>query len=350
MSNLKQIIDENRSAIEFPLFGHIYTVSPQRIVFHHIKQKYDALANTSYKKFLRFMDSFENLTDLIESAPLALIAALEDSITEVSGDAVSVGCYSMDAEAVVNNCFDSDYFEPFENAYGEYVVQSYAIDAKLSNAADYRAARKAYRGRWTSATFGGSMLDAWGNQLKVSAMNAIEGAGHSIRNAIGNMMDEINADDERKNLFKNTAYRKALASSVYVCAKNLRLVITNTISNNCNERLGGWVTADESKQAEAMYNNLTKLDLSKEKRMEFVRKLLELDPFNYNYYETVLSFFLENGREILDIASFFSINDLMNKVPDIVADYARNYIVRTPNEFNDFRASVYKSAAALSID
>lgn len=350
MANLKQLIDANPTAVEFPLLGQTYTVSPQRIVFHKLKQKYNTLAEEAYKKFIGYMNSFSDLSDLIDSAPTALIAALEAGINEVSSDSISVGCNYMDASAVVEACIEQDYFDPFQKAYEVYVNRDNAISSKLSNAADYRAARKASRGRWTSATFGGTMLDAWGNQFKTATMNAIEGAGHSVRNAIGNMIDEINADEERANLFKNSNYRNALANSVYVCACDLRLVITNIVSKKCNERLGGWVSSDDSQQAKAVYNNLKNLNLDKEKRREFVIKLLELDPFNYDYYVAALSNFLENGKEILDIAAFFEIKDMTNTVQDIIADYARNNIGHTPDELNACRNAVYKSAAALSID
>lgn len=350
MANLKQIIDDNNSVVDFPLLGQNYVVSPERIVYHNLKQKYDALATEAYNKFLGYMNDFSDLSDLIDSAPTALIAALEAGINEVSSDSISVGCNYMDASAVVDACIEKDYFDPFQKAYEVFVNRDIEISSKLSNAVDYRASRKASRGRWTSATFGGTMLDAWGNQFKVATMNAIEGAGHSVRNAIGNMIDEINADEERANLFKNSNYRNALADSVLVCASNLRLVITNIVSKKCSEHIGGWVTADDKKQAEAMYNNLTNLNLSKDKKHEFVIKILELDPFNYNYYVVALSNFLENGKEILDIAEFFEIENLTSTVQDIIADYARNNIGRTPDELNACRNAVYKSAAALSID
>lgn len=350
MDNLKQIIDANTSVLEFPLLGQIYTVSPQRRVFHELKKKYNSLAEEAYKKFLGYMNSFSDLSDLIDSAPTALIAALEAGINEVSADSISVGCNYMDASAVVDACIEQDYFDPFQKAYEVYVNKDMAISSKLSNAADYRTARKASRGRWTSATFGGTMLDAWGNQFKTATMNAIEGAGHSVRNAIGNMIDEINADEERANLFKNSNYRNALANSVYVCACDLRRVITNIVSKKCNEQLGGWVTGTDDKQATAIYNNLTNLNLDKDKSREFVIKLLELDPFTKNYYVAALSNFLENGKEILDIADYFEIKDLASNIQDIIANYAKNNIGHTPDELNACRDHVYKSAASLSVD
>lgn len=350
MANLKQIIDDNISAVEFPLLGEKYIISPDRIVYLNLRQKYATLATEAYKKFVGYMNSFSDINDLIDSAPTAMIAALEDSINEVSLDAISVGCYSMDANEVVNICIEEDYFDSFQKSYEVFVKQDYAITSKLSNTADYRAARKASRGRWTSATYGGTMLDAWGNQFKASTMNAMEGVGHSVRNAIGNMMDEIKADEERKKLFKNTNYRNSLANSVLVCAESLRLVITNIVSKKCNEHLGGWVTSDEKKQAEAMYNNLINLNLSNDKKHEFVIKMLELDPFNYNYYVAALSNCLENGKEILDIAAFFNIPNMTSTVQDIIADYARNNIGHTPDELNACRDAVYKSAASLNID
>lgn len=350
MMNLKEMINANISSEKFPLLGQTITVSPERIVYCKLKQKYDTLAQDAYERFMGYMNSFSDLTDLIDSAPTALIAALEEAINEVSSDAVSVGCYSFDAATIIADCIESNYFDTFQEVYAKYVERDYAIASKLSNAADYRAARKDSRGRWTSTTIGGTMVDAWGNQFKAASMNAIEGAGHSVRNAIGNMIDEMNADDERKKLFENTALRNELASSVYVCAINLRRVITNTVSRQCSDKLGGWVTENDYNLAKSMNNNLCNLNLDIDKKREFIVKLIELDPFNSDYYIAALKNFLENGKEILDIASFFNINNLMNAVKDIVADYARNNVGNTPEELNACREAVFKSAASLSID
>ena len=48
MNNLKQLIDANTTALEFPLLGQVYTVSPQRRVFHELKKKYNSLLSFFY--------------------------------------------------------------------------------------------------------------------------------------------------------------------------------------------------------------------------------------------------------------------------------------------------------------
>lgn len=349
MNNLKEIMEKYNHIVEFPLLGRTLTVSPERNVYHNLRHKYDTLADDAMKKFKGYLSELKNIDEFFASIQSAFTVSIEDGLNEISRDAISVGCYDLDSATIVNECVNGGYFNAFAEAYQKYENRDNQILSKLSNAAEYRAMRKNSRPRWTSVTYGGDMLSAWGNQFKTGTMNVIEGAGHSIRNAIGNAIDEANAKAERNELFKNQSYRKQLINSVWHCASNLRLVITNIISKKCNLSLGGWISDTDSKRAESMYNNLMKLDLPEAQQKEFILSILELNPYVLNYYIGFLKKFFNHGKEILDIAEFFNLNGLMNHVKDILSDFTKNNLGTTIDDLNNCKELTLKSANALNV-
>ncbi len=349
MKNLNEIMQEYDYSVEFPLLGRTLTVLPERNVYHNLRQKYNTLADDAVKKFKGYLSELKNIDEFFSSIQSAFIVSIEDGLNEVSRDAISVGCYDLDSATIVNECINGGYFDTFSNAYQRYEDRNEQIISKLSNAAEYRAIRKNSRPRWTSATYGGTMMNAWGNQFKAGTMNAIEGAGHSIRNAIGNAIDESDAKASRNELFKNQTYRKQLIDSVWICTINLHLVITNIIRNKSNLSLGGWVSDADSKKAESMYNNLMRLNLPEEQQKEFALSILELDPYEYDYYVGFLKKFFNQGKEILNIAEFFNMNGLMNNVKDILCDFTKNSLGTTVDDLNHCKELTLKSAESLNV-
>ncbi len=90
--------------------------------------------------------------------------------------------------------------------------------------------------------------------------------------------------------------------------------------------LGGWTTNDDSTKAEAIYNNMTTLELPEEKQREFALEILNLNPYVSKYYESITDKYPERIREILDIAEFFHIDIMlyiqMGYLTNIVKDFA----------------------------
>lgn len=118
----------------------------------------------------------------------------------------------------------------FSQYWFQYYIEYEKIISRLGDAVQYRNDRKNNRGRWTSTTYGGNMMDAWGNQFRAATMNAVEGMGHSIFNGIGNIIDESKADDQKKALFNDEKKRTVLENSVLntlfnISEQGIRLII-----------------------------------------------------------------------------------------------------------------------------
>ena len=152
MEKLNEIMERYNEEKVFPFLGAELIISPERNVYLHIEKKYRELSFDARKVFTRCLNELKNLDDLYENIDAAFSMALENSLNAISADAISVGCYTMDQNAIIAICFKKGYFKIFEDALKEIVQKDSEIQSCLQNAQAYRAARKATRGRWTSAT------------------------------------------------------------------------------------------------------------------------------------------------------------------------------------------------------
>ena len=349
MEKLNEIMERYNEEKVFPFLGAELIISPERNVYLHIEKKYRELSFDARKVFTRCLNELKNLDDLYENIDAAFSMALENSLNAISADAISVGCYTMDQNAIIAICFKKGYFKIFEDALKEIVQKDSEIQSCLQNAQAYRAARKATRGRWTSATYGGTMADAWGNQFRAGTMNAIEGAGHSFVNAIGNMVDESKADDARRDLFLNHEYREKLIGSVTQSAYNLTLVIINDLREAEKLSLGGWQTGSDMNKAESIFNNLLRIQMADNEKVKCAISVMNLNPFNSKCYKGLLKLYFDHASEILTVADYFGITELTTDLKDLLADFAKNRLGSSAEELVQCRTLTLECAKTMNM-
>lgn len=334
MKNLKEIIEEFGNEVEFPVLGGTLIISKERNIYNQIRIKYNALADKAVVKFKELLPQLKSVQEILDSVSKLFLTSVQESLNELSRDAISVGCYSLDMEAVTKLCMKKGYFDSYDKAYEAYKKQylSILIDfldkaAKISGNVDNRP-------RLEVATLGGSTLDAVANQLQADFTNAVAGELYSGYATL-QINEEIDETEKQIDmLFKNQDYRNKLINSVWSCVANLRLVITGYLNDEAKLSLGGWVTNDDSKKAESIYNNLMQFDLPQEQQQEFVLSILQLNPYVYNYYSGLLAKYLDNAKDFLNIAEFFNIN-IKNSIKSILRDYAVKNLGTT---FDDVKA------------
>lgn len=361
---LKDIIENYNVSVSFPLMqqreivaqnegvpmsGRALNISAERHVHTQLRKKYDYLADAAVEKFSSYLSQLTSLEELIGSVQDMFLLSIETSLNEISRDAISVGYYSLDTESIIAECIQGDYFNAFETAFSIYTAAELKISGDLSQSTTNRTVRKQYRSRWTSATYNGTMLDAWGNQLKAGTMNAIEGAGHSVVNFIGNAVDTANAEESRRVVFRNQKLRSQLIQGVWSSCSNLRRVIDNTVSKKCKLSLGGGITDKDVKTAQGIYNNIMNLNLSENQQCEFVFKVLSLNPYQPDYYLGFLEKFPEYSGQFMKIARFFGIKGLEKKLEAILVNYVKLHLGSTEDDAYRCRELTKEQAAQLGL-
>ena len=113
--------------------------------------------------------------------------------------------YDVSRDDYCASCADST---ETENALN-FVAQQYtAIQNKREADAEYRAVRKASRGRWQGGGFGFS--GAVKGAAMAGGMNLLSGMGHSVINAVGNAGSSMEASSSIRKLYTQAKTRQIL--------------------------------------------------------------------------------------------------------------------------------------------
>lgn len=346
MKTLKEIISEFNYEVEFPFLGQTFVVSKERTVNNQIRIKYGQLADNAKSIFAGRIAKYDSPEALLNGLALDFLTAMKDSFDELTKDAISVDCYTLDMEAAIKLCTKKGYFDAYDKAVREYqsaynsILQKHIGNASnvYNNAANHPTLQV--------STIGGGVGDAIGNQLKADFTNAVIGEAYSAAAAlkVSEIMDK--SDKEVAQFFANPTYKNNIINSVWTCASNLRLVITNYLNDECDLELSGWVSIDDSTKAESMFNNFNSIKLPEDKEKEFALNILQLNPYNYNYYKTLLTKFIDSSGEILAIADYFNIS-LTNALKIIIDRFALDNMGSSFEELKQCRKLVKDKIAEL---
>lgn len=128
--------------------------------------------------------------------------------------------YDISADSYISQCVDC---RDIDNSFEMILSELEKIIDDQNEMKQYRAARKAYRGRMVGGGFG--LSGAIKGAVKAGAINATTGMAHSAVNAIGNMGSSIAASSNKSSLYKNNHTKEVLA-------KGICLSILNTYQNH----------------------------------------------------------------------------------------------------------------------
>lgn len=346
MKTLKEIMDEYNVEVEFPFLGNALIVSKERNIYNQLRIKYNEIADRASVTFQNQLMQFKDVKDLLDGVAKSFLVAMKEGLDEISKDAISVNCYTIDTEAAVKLCIKEGYFDSYDKAYEEYRKAYLNIMIDCLNKYDALNGQVANRPRLEVSTIGGSTLDAIGNQLQADFTNAVAGKFYSDFNTLQFSEEIDKAEKLEKQLFNNQQYRNELINSVWMCTANLRLLISGYLNNECKLGLGGWITNSDTQKAESIYNNMKSIALPDEKQREFALSILQLNPYNYNYYKTFISKYLDNAKEILAISDFFHIN-LSNSLKSIVNDFAKEHMGSSFDDVKNCRSLVKSKITEL---
>lgn len=323
MKSLKDIITEHSTEAEFPFLGGSIVVSKERNVYNQLRQKYNEIADKAQSDFTKRISQYSDPNSFFKGVTTDFLYALKDGFDELTKDAISVDCYTLDMDAAAKLCTTKGYFDAYDKALNEYKNAYTAILAKHLGSVSDAYSDAENHPNLQVATIGGSLGDVFMNQMKADMTNAVIGELYSMAAAetVSDILDK--SDKEIAQFFSDPTYKDNIINSVWSCAANLRLVISNHLSKEYDLGLGGWITDDDSSKAESMHNNLSSIQLPEDKAKELAASIIQLNPYNYNYYKTLLTKYLDNSREILAVAEFFGIN-LSGSIKSIMEGFAKN--------------------------
>lgn len=252
----------------------------------------------------------------------ASLPALE--IYDVSEDTYDDECLIFDESA--------DALEEVADAYNSIVAQQEAEE-------EYRAERKANRGRVVGGGFG--VGGALKGMAAAGAMNAVSGAGHSLVNAIGNMGSAMEAASAKRALYNNNSAKALLRTGI--CDDILACF--NAHIHLINERKGQYyINCFDSDKAGALFENAKKVA---DKRIALLVESFTNCPWNRELLTYIFQEYSDERKNVWTIAKRFHV-DLHKVAEDCFAKMYDNAF-RTEESSQTVKKEILAQMKALGI-
>lgn len=209
----------------------------------------------------------------------------------------ALGIYDMSEDHYDEECLvideSVDALDVVADAYNSIIAQQ---EAEV----EYRAERKACRGRVVGGGFG--LSGSLKGMATAGAMNAVSGAGHSIVNAIGNATSAMEAASAKRALYNNGSVKAVLRNGIRSDILSCFNAHINLINEKKNNYYIGCFDADK---AGALFQNAKKLP---EKRTELLIESFKNCPWDKDLLVYLFSTYKEDRKNVWDIGLRFHVD------------------------------------------
>lgn len=291
-----------------------------RNIYNELKKWYEQLACTAVNSFIEFYDSYSNCYDIIKKAPVDFQQSIAVIIDDIKDTLINLGQFDWDYDTIYEYAVNAGCSDQFNERLDAIVKQVVSINNDVELQKQYRQHRKDNRGRWQGGTFGGNAINAVSHQMDIAAMNMASGAVHSIANAAGNFMTELQAESDLKALFKDENVKLLLIEGVYLSSLSMMFVFIKLIGIDYN-----WGTVDDydSSKAQRLINNLKSDSINDEKVPDICKEVIALNPYNLEIYEYLFAKYGDDGSLSI-LTNYFDIDGFTNTKDEKALEYVKN--------------------------
>lgn len=134
--------------------------------------------------------------------------------------------------------------------------------------------------------------------------------------------------------FKNPTYRQKLIDGVSTSVHNLGDLIIDCIDTELKLGLKDEISANEKAKAKAIFNNINSSKIPEDMINKLSVNILEIDPYEPEYYTYFITKNLKNSKEIIAIANHLGV-DITESLKKIVKKVA---IANIGSTFDDFKS------------
>ena len=280
------------------LFGQTITFQDPAERFFDLQYAEWTAHSEAKRRFWNWYDKCGNIETVLHKYEEFTETLVDDlAVKPLFNDLRKCDIYDVSRDAYRNFCVD---YEETENAL-KFVAQKYAaIEEKREADAEYRAARKASRGRWQGGGFGFS--GAVKGAAMAGGMNLLSGMGHSVINAVGNAGSSMEASSAMRRLYTQSETREILFDAL---ADDLANVFFTHI-DLVNKYRPGYISEPfDPERAEALFESAKAIA---NKRCELLIQALSLCPWNAELVRYIFINYPEERRAIRTLAHRFHVD------------------------------------------
>lgn len=238
-----------------------------------------------FRKWYKEQSSIQNVLNHFHDFVNSVYAEL---LVETTFEKIQkYGIYDMTADMYGRRCVS---FEGAQDAFDEIEAQYDAITEKQHAEEQYRAARKASRGRWQGGGFG--LSGALKGAATAGALNAVSGLGHDLANSAGNLSSALDASNAKSDLYNASATANRLLTGLY---EDIRTFFDNHIQLMSTSKPGFFKFCFDEERAKALLGNAKQLP---DKRTELLSQAFTLCPWDEDLQRYIFQRYPADRKEI----------------------------------------------------
>lgn len=340
---LKNLIDINNHQKTAFILGTSVDISPERSIYNAVKRKYSLLSEEAAERFRAAENGFEDIHDYITNAPGALVYAVEGIYSELIQDAISAGIYNIDKDMILREMFSENNFADFEADFNS-VLQSYNNIFLTAGDIDfYRSLKFSHPSKQLFTKIDPEGIDGWLKQFRTALSFGISTSDPAPK--------RVAAMKQFDCLFKNKKLRENIINSVYSSCCNLHTVLINAVKRNSPVSIDGRPDESSAAKAKATFKNYISLDLPPDKKIVLLKEALNLDPYNKDFYFTLIKKFGDKDGKIAEFAELFVV-DCRSVKNKILSEYAIANLGKTEEDAEKCAEGVkgYADEIGLELD
>lgn len=347
---IKEILEQYNEGIVFKNSIGEFIVSSKLAKYNLLSKKYIDLARDIMYQYASVFEECSSCETFIKIRDSKFREAISIALKEAKNDLISVGIFDVDEASICEYANEKGYFDSYWDADDEFIDKVEQIYGNLEYQKAAREYRKNNRSRWVGGTISSNSnyIDAYMHQAELGVRNAVEGAGHSLVNAVGNMASTANANAQLAKVYNSENTRYKYRYGVVNSVINMHHVVLYFVVNRLNIMEWEIPAVNKVERAEALRNNFSSEVLSEEQRKNILVESFSLNPFAVDLYVIMLRNYIEDAKSISEMADFFGV-DLKNEKEQIAFTFVKENVGNTEEQAKKAKKELLKLYEELGV-
>lgn len=307
------MVTNYEDSIIFNFLGNTIKIPKERDIYNSIRLKFqNNIINTKENFIEIYKSENKNIDDVSAKALNQGNSIIYSVISQTVSEIVDLGFYNIDEDIFIEEYYSKyydyeDYYNEVNDKYMEIVLTEEQKD-------EYRKARRENRSKWQGGGFG--ISGALKGAAEAGMINMASGAVHGMFNIGGKIISSIGASMKKNSLFNDDNTLETLVLGIQSSVYGIELAYIDFLNDNYENKIPVILEKDE-KQAEVIFNNILNRNLDFNTEINLFKNIIDLDPYNFDYYAYMISKYGDSNNEISKMAYYFGY-DLLGYKQEII--------------------------------
>lgn len=291
---------------------HVFTVHEREIRFSRAQDIYNAIEQQFWPRYNETVNDFDRFYSSNISSFEDIFRYLPEGADKRIRDLVISSVDILSSHGVLSYTPVSFYGE-YENEliYEPCMQELYEAREQIAQAREqqeqYRAAKKASRGRWQGGGFGFS--GAIKGAMMAGVLNAGSGLIHGVGDSFAAAGDWAQIAGMKRQIFQHVQKSGMLKQAFYLRCRRIFYEILEIVGYELNVQMPDY---DEEK-VDATFKNAAvqhrKGQLSDEQYFDYLLKCVQLYPYNSRIYGEMYELYPEEDKKLQSLADYLYLKD-----------------------------------------